>query len=105
MPNSQRSRQEGCSIEVIPNSSTGEMDVSLLTASLKRGGVAAVIISHMPTHQGVINPAEEVNHHYKNSSVIAMLHIPFAAQIRLMAYLMLLNWMGPPSLMVKYIQH
>ncbi len=34
--------------------------MSLLTASLKRGGVAAVVISHMPMYQGVINPAEEV---------------------------------------------
>ncbi len=91
MPNTQRSRQKGCSIEVIPNSNTGEVDVSLLTASLKRGGVAAVVISHMPHHQGTINPAEEVN-------MIAMLHIsPFAASRSSVFYLMssnTLNWMG-----------
>ncbi len=80
--NSQRSRRERCSIEVIPNSSTGEVDVSLLTASLKRGGVAAVVISHMPMYQGVINPAEEVDRFLslqKQKLGQYVLYLPFTA--------------------------
>ena len=46
-------------VEVIPSDKSGELDVAALEEMLSRGGVKAVVITHVPTNGGVINPATE----------------------------------------------
>ncbi len=74
--------------------------MSLLTASLKRGGVAAVVITHMPMHQGIINPAEEVDEFLslqKQKLDRCVPHIYPSPPIAIV-----LNWMGT-SIPIAYI--
>lgn len=49
----------GAVVEVIPSEETGELDVAALEELLSRGGVKAVVITHVPTNGGVVNPATE----------------------------------------------
>eukprot|EP00903_Cladosiphon_okamuranus_P009577 g9119.t1 len=50
----------GAVVEVIPSVESGELDVAALEEMLSRGGVKAVVITHVPTNGGVVNPATEV---------------------------------------------
>ena len=49
----------GAAVEVIPSDEWGELDVAALEEMLSRGGVRAVVITHVPTNGGVVNPAIE----------------------------------------------
>jgi selenocysteine lyase/cysteine desulfurase len=55
----QRQRQIGFSIEVIPNSPTGEIDVGAL-ARMIDGRVKLIAVTHVPTNGGLVNPAAEI---------------------------------------------
>ena len=55
----QVAKQTGCSIEVIPNDASGQLDVDALEASMD-GSVALISITHVPTSGGLVNPAAEV---------------------------------------------
>lgn len=49
----------GAVVEVIPSDESGELDVAALEEMLSGGGVKAVVITHVPTNGGVVNPARE----------------------------------------------
>lgn len=62
----------GIHIQVIPSTSTGEIDLELLEKSL-REGVKVVAITHMPTNGGLVNPAEEIGRLTSQYGVIYLL--------------------------------
>ena len=55
----QRQRQIGFSIEVIPNTPTGEIDVEALSRMID-GRVKLIAVTHVPTNGGLVNPAAEI---------------------------------------------
>lgn len=56
----QAARRHGTVTEVIPDGPDGAIDLAALAAALARGGVRLVALNHMPTHDGLVNPAAEV---------------------------------------------
>ena len=52
--------QTGVVIEVIDDTSEGVVDVEDLRRRLDAGGVALVAVAHLPTHNGLINPAAQI---------------------------------------------
>jgi cysteine desulfurase / selenocysteine lyase len=52
----------GASIEVVPSSDDGTLEVAALAASLESGPVALVAVTQVGTHRGLVNPVEEVGH-------------------------------------------
>jgi selenocysteine lyase/cysteine desulfurase len=50
----------GATIEVVPSTNSGTIDVDALAGLLERGGVALVSVTHVGTHRGLVNPVEEV---------------------------------------------
>lgn len=55
----QRTKQTGATVEVIPALPTGEVDIEALDAMIDER-VRLISISHAPTSNGLINPAEEI---------------------------------------------
>ncbi|MDF5756544.1 aminotransferase class V-fold PLP-dependent enzyme [Spongiactinospora sp. TRM90649] len=56
----QAARRHQAIVEVLPDDEDGQLSLSALAAELDRGGVRLVAINHVPTHNGLVNPAEEV---------------------------------------------
>ncbi|WP_159943480.1 MULTISPECIES: aminotransferase class V-fold PLP-dependent enzyme [unclassified Nocardiopsis] len=54
------SRERGVRVQVVGDDAWGVMDLGALEEELGRGGVRAVAINHMPTHNGLVNPVEEI---------------------------------------------
>ncbi|MEE8457724.1 MAG: aminotransferase class V-fold PLP-dependent enzyme [Acidimicrobiia bacterium] len=50
---------KGITIDVIPNTPTGEIDVEALELMID-GDVKLITLNHIPTHSGVVNPVVEV---------------------------------------------
>lgn len=50
----------GVRVQVVPDDADGVLDVAVLEEELGRGDVGLVAINHMPTHSGLVNPAEAV---------------------------------------------
>ncbi|MGW5877396.1 aminotransferase class V-fold PLP-dependent enzyme [Nocardiopsis terrae] len=50
----------GVRVQVVPDDADGVLDVGVLEEELGRGDVGLVAINHMPTHNGLVNPAEAV---------------------------------------------
>lgn len=53
-------RETGAVVEVVPSDEHGQTSPEALEAELRRGGVAMVGITHVPTNGGLVNPAEEI---------------------------------------------
>ena len=49
----------GATVEVVPSTGDGTLDLDGLAAALGRGGVALAALTHIGTHRGLINPVEE----------------------------------------------
>ncbi|MFH1765816.1 MAG: aminotransferase class V-fold PLP-dependent enzyme [Gemmatimonadota bacterium] len=56
----QVAKRTGAVIEVIPDDEHGQLSLDSLRNELRRGGVALVGITHVPTNGGLVNPAEEI---------------------------------------------
>lgn len=56
----QMGKEKGAVVEVIPNDASGQVSVDALRDELRKGGVALVGITHVPTNGGLVNPAEEI---------------------------------------------
>lgn len=56
----QVARQTGAVIEVIPDDEHGQVSVEAMRASLAKGRVGLVGITHIPTNGGLVNPAEAI---------------------------------------------
>jgi len=53
-------RRHGVSVDVIPDDPHGQISLEALADELGKGGVRLVSINHVPTHDGLVNPAAEV---------------------------------------------
>lgn len=53
-------RRTGAKVEVLPSDSSGQVSVDALRDELRKGDVALVGITHVPTNGGLVNPAEEI---------------------------------------------
>lgn len=49
----------GATVDVVPSTVTGELDLDALHHELSRGGVGLASFTHVGTHRGLINPVEE----------------------------------------------
>jgi cysteine desulfurase/selenocysteine lyase len=56
----QLARRQGLRVEVVPDDEHGQISLPALREMLVRGGVRLVAINHVPTHDGLINPAAGV---------------------------------------------
>ncbi len=68
----QRQRQIGFSIEVIPNTPTGEIDVGAL-ARMIDGRVKLIAVTHVPTNGGLVNPAAEIGAIARQNGIMYLL--------------------------------
>ncbi len=50
----------GATIEVVPSTATGAVDLDALARLLERGSAALVSVTHIGTHRGLVNPVEDV---------------------------------------------
>ncbi|OLT22081.1 aminotransferase class V [Actinomadura sp. CNU-125] len=50
----------GARVEVVPDGPDGAISLPALDAELAKGGVRLVSLNHVPTHNGLVNPAAEV---------------------------------------------
>ncbi|MEV5574873.1 aminotransferase class V-fold PLP-dependent enzyme [Spirillospora sp. NPDC052269] len=53
-------RQRGVQVDVVPDGPDGTIDLDALDAELRKGGVRLVSMNHIPTSNGLINPAADV---------------------------------------------
>ncbi|RBQ18802.1 aminotransferase [Spongiactinospora rosea] len=56
----QVARRTGAHVQAVPDDEHGQMSVQALAAELDRGRVALVAVNHVPTHNGLINPARRI---------------------------------------------
>lgn len=56
----QVAKRTGAVVEVIPDDEFGQVSVDALGEELRKGGVALVGITHIPTNGGLVNPAERI---------------------------------------------
>ncbi|WP_338064371.1 aminotransferase class V-fold PLP-dependent enzyme [Thermoactinospora rubra] len=65
--------QRGVEVEVLPDDASGQLSLEALQDSLARGGVRLVAINHVPTHNGLVNPAEQVGRLCREAGVLFLL--------------------------------
>ena len=68
----QRQRQIGFSIEVIPNTPSGEIDVDAL-ARMIDGRVKLIAVTYVPTNGGLVNPAAEIGRIARQHGIMYLL--------------------------------
>ncbi|GAA2696714.1 aminotransferase class V-fold PLP-dependent enzyme [Nonomuraea recticatena] len=69
----QMARSRGVSVEVVPDDADGTISLEALEAELGKGGVRLVAINHVPTHNGLVNPAAEVGGLCRQAGVLYLL--------------------------------
>ncbi|MEU4701167.1 aminotransferase class V-fold PLP-dependent enzyme [Nonomuraea dietziae] len=69
----QMARSRGVSVEVVPDDADGTISLEALEAELRKGGVRLVAINHVPTHNGLVNPAAEVGRLCRQAGVLYLL--------------------------------
>jgi selenocysteine lyase/cysteine desulfurase len=67
-----RARARGVRIEVVPDDATGTLDVAALADMLDER-VKLVAINHVPTHNGLVNPAEQVGELTRRHNILYLL--------------------------------
>lgn len=65
-------RKKDISVEVIPNDSTGQTDVAALSEMMDKK-VKLISISHIPTNNGLVNPAETIGSIARKHGVLYLL--------------------------------
>ena len=68
----QVARRTGVSIEVIPDDESGQLSVEALSEMIDER-VRLIAISHVPTHGGLVNPAEDVGRVARDAGVLFLL--------------------------------
>ncbi|GAA2596200.1 aminotransferase class V-fold PLP-dependent enzyme [Actinomadura fulvescens] len=63
----------GVSIEVVPDDEHGQISLEALATELAKGGTRLVAINHIPTHNGLINPAAEVGRLAREAGALYLL--------------------------------
>ncbi|TDC51567.1 aminotransferase class V-fold PLP-dependent enzyme [Actinomadura sp. KC345] len=64
---------KGVSVEVVPNEADGTLSLDALESELAKGDVRLVSLNHVPTHNGLVNPAAEVGRLCREHGVLYLL--------------------------------
>ncbi|AYY14132.1 aminotransferase class V-fold PLP-dependent enzyme [Actinobacteria bacterium YIM 96077] len=56
----QAARRHGVRVDVVPDDSHGQISIDALKSELAAGDVRVVAVNHVPTHNGLVNPAQEI---------------------------------------------
>ncbi|MGI5207042.1 aminotransferase class V-fold PLP-dependent enzyme [Spirillospora sp. CA-108201] len=64
---------KGARVEVVPDEADGALSLDALEAELAKGDVRLVSLNHIPTHNGLINPAAEVGRLCRAHGVLFLL--------------------------------
>ena len=65
----QVARVTGATIEAMPGTSDGTLDLDALATALARGDVAMASLTHVGTHRGLVNPIAEAAHLCRDAGV------------------------------------
>ncbi|WP_030169281.1 aminotransferase class V-fold PLP-dependent enzyme [Spirillospora albida] len=63
----------GARVEVVPDDADGTISLDALAGELAKGGVRLVSLNHIPTHNGLVNPAAEVGRLCREHGVLFLL--------------------------------
>nr|WP_281352489.1 aminotransferase class V-fold PLP-dependent enzyme [Phytoactinopolyspora alkaliphila] len=69
----QVARRYGVRVDVVPDDEHGQLSVEHLAEELRQGDIRLVAINHVPTHNGLVNPAAEVGRLCRESDVLYLL--------------------------------
>ncbi|TDB83028.1 aminotransferase class V-fold PLP-dependent enzyme [Actinomadura sp. KC216] len=69
----QMAAAKGVRVEVVPDDPNGTISLDALEAELVKGGVRLVSLNHVPTHNGLVNPAAEVGRLCREHGVLYLL--------------------------------
>ncbi|MFB4313187.1 aminotransferase class V-fold PLP-dependent enzyme [Actinomadura sp. 21ATH] len=84
IPYLQIAARRGVRVEVVPDDAHGQISLEALEAELAGGGVRLVSINHVPTHNGLVNPAAEVGRLCRAAGALFLLDAcQSAGQLRL----------------------
>ncbi|MES9535872.1 MULTISPECIES: aminotransferase class V-fold PLP-dependent enzyme [unclassified Actinomadura] len=64
---------KGAHVEVVPDEADGTLSLDALEAELAKGDVRLVSLNHIPTHNGLVNPAAEVGRLCREHGVLYLL--------------------------------
>ena len=65
----QVARVSGATIEAVPGTSDGTLDLDALATALAGGDVAMASLTHVGTHRGLVNPVAEASHLCRDAGV------------------------------------
>ncbi|MFC5179910.1 aminotransferase class V-fold PLP-dependent enzyme [Actinomadura harenae] len=65
--------QRGVRVDVVPDDADGTIDLDALEAELRKGGVRLVSLNHVPTSNGLINPAADVGRLCREAGALFLL--------------------------------
>jgi selenocysteine lyase/cysteine desulfurase len=63
----------GVSVEVIPDGGDGLLSTEALAAELGKGGVRLVAVNHVPTYNGLVNPAADIGRLSRDAGALFLL--------------------------------
>ncbi|MGK5554733.1 aminotransferase class V-fold PLP-dependent enzyme [Actinomadura kijaniata] len=69
----QVARRRGVTVEVVPDDAHGQISLDALAGALARGGVRLVSLNHVPTQNGLVNPAAEVGRLCREAGALFLL--------------------------------
>jgi cysteine desulfurase / selenocysteine lyase len=72
IPFLQLARRRGVRVEVVPDDATGQLDVEALRGMLDER-VRLIAVNHVPTHNGLVNPAAEIGKVAREAGVVYLL--------------------------------
>ena len=64
---------KGARVDVVPDEADGTLSLDALKAELTKGDVRLVSLNHIPTHNGLVNPAAEVGRLCREHGVLYLL--------------------------------
>ncbi|MFD0855547.1 aminotransferase class V-fold PLP-dependent enzyme, partial [Actinomadura adrarensis] len=73
IPYMQMAERKGVRVDVIPDDDHGQISLDALEAELAKGDVRLVSLNHVPTHNGLVNPAAEVGALCRAAAVLYLL--------------------------------
>jgi selenocysteine lyase/cysteine desulfurase len=69
----QVAKRDGVQVDVVPDDQHGQLSLEHLEEELGKGDVRLVAINHVPTHNGVVNPAAEVGRLCRGTDALYLL--------------------------------
>ncbi|MFB4306202.1 aminotransferase class V-fold PLP-dependent enzyme [Actinomadura sp. GTD37] len=69
----QMAAAKGARVDVVPDEADGTLSLDALEAELRKGDVRLVSLNHIPTHNGLVNPAAEVGRLCREHGVLYLL--------------------------------